>query len=146
MAGKNYKQGLYKPRHPEKYIGDVEKIRYMSDYELQTHTFLDNNPNVLAWSSETVVIPYIKPTDGRVHRYFVDYYVKYVTQHGEIKEELIEVKPRSQTMASRSRNQKTRLHETITFEINRAKWDAAMRYAESKGWSFRIITERSIFN
>jgi hypothetical protein len=142
---KNFKQGLYQPRHPEKYIGDPTKIRYMSSYELQTHTFFDNNPNVIAWSSETVVIPYIKPTDGKVHRYMVDYYVKYVNTRGEVVEELIEVKPLQQTKRSRSRKAASKLYEDVTYAVNLAKWDAATRFAASRGWKFRIITERSIF-
>jgi hypothetical protein len=76
MGYANNNQGYFKPRHPEKYVGDVNKIRFMSSWELQADKFLDDNPNVLRWSSEEIVIPYVKPTDGKVHRYYPDYWVE----------------------------------------------------------------------
>ena len=39
-------------------------------------SFLDNNTNVLEWSSEEHIIPYRSPLDGKVHRYFPDFFVK----------------------------------------------------------------------
>lgn len=141
-----YQQGLYTPKNPGKYLGDVTKIRYMSSYELHMHTFLDNNPNVIAWNSEGVIIPYVKPTDGKVHRYLVDYFVQYKNKSGEIICELIEVKPESQTKKSRSRNPKTKLVESLTYAVNLAKWEAATKYAKERGWKFKIITERSLFS
>ena len=78
MAGKRFEQGQYIPRNPHKYVGDIDKIRYMSSYELETHKFFDNNERVLRWSSEEIAIPYLKPTDGRVHKYYPDYWVEYV--------------------------------------------------------------------
>lgn len=139
-----FAQGYYLPKHPEKYIGDVTKIRYMSSWELRTHQFFDNNPNILRWSSETIAIPYIKPTDGRTHKYFPDYYVEYKNQKGELVREILEVKPASQTRKARS-NSKHKLYEDVTYAINMAKWDAAAQYCAKMGIKFRIITEKSIF-
>lgn len=144
MARK-FVQGYYTLLHPEKYLGDPAKIRYMSSWELSVHTFFDNNPNIIKWGSETVVVPYMKPTDNRVHKYYVDYFVEYITKEGEIKSELIEVKPIKDTSISKSRSPKTKLYENVNFAVNTAKWQAAKKYAESKGWQFRIVTERSIF-
>jgi len=45
-----FKQGLYTPRNPQKYLGDPEKIRYMSSWEYETHKFFDNNEKVLQWA------------------------------------------------------------------------------------------------
>ena len=140
----NFKQGYYTPKNPDKYIGDVTKIRYMSSYEYNMHVFLDNNVRVLHWSSEPVGIPYIKPTDGKVHRYFPDYYVEYVNADGEIIQEIIEVKPAQQTRTPRS-NHKHALYERVTFEINKAKWAYCMEWCKRKGFQFRIVTEKSIF-
>lgn len=146
-----YKQGYYTPKNPEKYLGDPAKIRYMSSWELETHKFFDNNPNVLKWASEEIAIPYIKPTDGRVHKYYPDYFIHYRTRDGELKWELIEVKPAQQTRQSRSRNQRTKIYEDITYAVNVCKWQAAQAWCEKqtqltgKPYVFRIITERSIF-
>jgi hypothetical protein len=141
---KAFMQGYYVPKNPDKYVGDLSKIRYMSSYEYETHSFFDNNQRVLKWSSEPFSIPYLKPTDGRLHKYYPDYWVQYVTSDGEIKEELIEVKPRSQTSSPRG-NSKYRAYEQLTFAVNQAKWAAARQLCDQKGWGFRIITEKSIF-
>lgn len=145
-----FQQGYYKPKNPHKYLGDTDKIRYMSSYELETHRFLDNNPNVLLWQSEEIAIPYLKPTDGKVHKYYPDYWVEYVTKHGEIKRMLVEVKPSSQTKAPRA-NRKHALYEQLTYAVNRAKWEAAIKWCEYQSKvdeipvEFRIVTERKIF-
>lgn len=143
-----FKQGWYQLRHPEKYVGDITKIRYMSSWEFKTHEFLDNNPNILRWSSEEIAIPYLKPTDNRVHRYFPDYWVEYRNRHGQMVHEIWEVKPAAQTRkprASKRKTTKTRLYEDLTYAVNTAKWQAAQQFCEKHGVIFRIMTERDIF-
>lgn len=141
---KRFTQGHYTPKNPEKYVGDIAKCVYRSSYELEMHTFLDSNTRVLRWNSECVAIPYIKPTDGKLHRYFPDYWVEYVNKDGEILQEIIEVKPKSQTRAPR-RTGKQSLYERVQFAVNIAKWEACKRWCDQNGMKFRIITERSIF-
>jgi len=143
--GKRFKQGWFTPRHPEKYVGEVTKIRYMSSWELSTDEFFDNNPNVLRWSSEEIAIPYVKPTTGKVHRYFPDYWIEYKDSKGQIIQEIIEVKPLNQTRRSRSRNPKTKLYEEITFAINKAKWVACQQFCDKYGIKFSIWTEKQIY-
>lgn len=143
-TGRRYRQGIFTPKHPEKYRGDSTRIRYMSSWELEMHNFLDNNPNVVEWSSEEIAIPYIKPTDGRIHRYYPDYLVTYKTRTGQLITELIEVKPKSQTKQPR-KTHKHALYEQATYAINIAKWQAATKFANDRGWIFRIVTENSIF-
>lgn len=140
-----FTQGYYTPKHPEKYMGDITKIRYMSSYELSVHQFFDNNPHVVRWGSEIVAIPYLKPTDGRVHKYYPDYYVEFVDKDGNLKKEMIEVKPHSQTRNPRA-NSKHALYEQLTLSINIAKWQACQEWCRQRGISFRIITEKSIFS
>lgn len=146
-----FTQGYYKPLHPEKYRGDPSRIRYMSSWELHLHKFFDNNPNVIAWASEEIAIPYLKPTDKQVHRYFPDYWVRYKNSKGEILEELIEVKPASQTRVSRSKNTQNKLYENVQYAVNIAKWQAATEYCKKismqtgRKLTFRIVTENSIF-
>lgn len=143
-------QGKFTPKNPHKYAGDIDKIRYMSSWELEVHTFLDSNPNILLWSSECVAIKYLKPTDNRVHTYYPDYWVEYVDKTGEIKRKLVEVKPASQTKAPNG-NRKHALYEKLTFAVNTAKWQAAINWCKLKSAQdgitieFEIMTERSIF-
>jgi hypothetical protein len=75
-----YKQGTYRPKNPDKFIGST--ATYRSGLELKFFRFCDYNPNIVKWSSESVVVPYISPIDGKVHRYFVDNYV--VIKEGNI--------------------------------------------------------------
>jgi hypothetical protein len=141
----NYKQGYYTPKHPEKYIGDVNKIIYRSSYELEVNQFFDNNPRVLKWASEEIAIPYFNPVKHKVANYYPDYYVKYVTKDGEVIEEIVEIKPHQQTRRSASRNSRTKLYEDLTYAVNMAKWEAATAWCEKRGFKFRVVTERKIF-
>lgn len=142
--GSRFKQGYFTPKNPHKYIGDVTKIRYMSSYEYEMHQFLDNNPNVLRWGSEIICIPYVKPTDQRVHKYYPDYYVEYRDRQGHVHKEVLEVKPHAQTKRPRA-NSKHALYENLTLAVNVAKWQAAQTWCAERGIAFRIITERNIF-
>ena len=72
---KTYK-GYFNAKYPQKYKGDVQKIIYRSSYELKLMTYLDRNPNVIQWASEEFFVPYKSPIDGKVHRYFPDFWVK----------------------------------------------------------------------
>lgn len=141
-----YKQGLYTPKHPDKYVGDLTHIRFMSSWELELCEFFDNNSNILRWSSESIAIPYIKPTDGKIHRYYPDYWVEYITRSGNVVHEIIECKPREQTRRPRkTRDGKVSLYEAVQYEVNMAKWAAAVDWCKSRGIEFRIVTQRSVF-
>jgi hypothetical protein len=116
----------------------------MSSWELEAHSFFDNNTRVLRWSSEGIAIPYIKPTDGKIHKYYPDYYVEYRDKDGNIKKELMELKPIEQTKSPR-KNHKYYLCEQVTFAVNKAKWAAAEEWCRQHGIMFRIITAKSVF-
>lgn len=140
-----YKQGWYKPKHPEKYVGDVTKIRYMSSWEHKMHQFLDNNPNILQWSSEEIKIPYMHPFKKKVTVYLPDYWVKYKNKKGKIIQEIIEVKPSHQTRPTRRRKPKQRLYEQATYAINIMKWRAAQQFCDKYNIKFRLLTEKELF-
>ena len=144
---RGWRQGLYKIKHPEKYIGDANNVVYRSSWELKMNEFLDNNPNILEWNSEELIIPYVKPTDGRVHRYFPDYWVKYKNRRGEIIQEVLEVKPASQVNKPKrtGKRRKQQLYEEITHAINSAKWKAAVQFCNKYGMKFKLITENELF-
>jgi len=140
---KKWRQGFYEVRNPDKYVGDLKKIIFRSSWELSMNQFLDNNPNILRWSSEEFYIPYIKPTDGKPHRYFPDYWIEYKNRDGEIVQEVLEVKPSNQVYPS----QKKRLtnYDRVTYAINVSKWKAATEFCNKRGVKFRILTEKQIF-
>jgi len=140
---REFSKGYYKPRHPEKYKGNIERIVFRSSWEMDFCKFLDNNQNVLEWASEPFFIPYIKPTDKRVHKYFPDFWVKYLNEEGKIVQEVIEIKPLKQQIAPTftGKNKKQQLYEAITWAINTAKWAAAEIYCNKYGMKFRKLSE-----
>jgi len=143
-----YYQDYFKPVYPEKYIGDVNEIVFMSSYELHAFEFLDSNPNVLRWASEEIAIPYMKILPDKTFRpatYYPDLYVEYRDKNGKINKELIEIKPLKQTKRSRSRNPATKLQEDYDYAVNVLKWDAAKVWCNQHGIKFTIATEKSIF-
>lgn len=75
-------KGRYKPKHPQKYKGDPSNIIYRSSWELKFMKWCDMRPDVLEWQSEEFFIPYKHPIDGKMHRYFPDFYVKVRTKKG----------------------------------------------------------------
>jgi len=72
---KPYK-GKFVPIEPGKYKGNPRNIIYRSMWERQCMVYFDRNENVIEWSSEEVVIPYVSPWDNKIHRYYPDFLVK----------------------------------------------------------------------
>jgi hypothetical protein len=143
---KNYTQGTYNCKNIKKYKGTFP-ILYRSSLELKAFRWMDNNTNVLSWTSETVIIPYKSPADGKLHRYFVDLSCEMKMKDGEIKKLLIEVKPEKQTVLpteSFKKKKKTILYERYNYAINCAKWEAAKQWAKNKGYIFFILTEKHL--
>jgi len=147
MTRSTFKKGRFRPRYPKKYKGDVKNIIFRSSWEQRFCQFLDNNPNILEWASEEFSIPYIKPTDGRVHNYFPDFWIKFQNNKGQIVQEVIEIKPATQTVRPKTVGKKrtTQLYEGVTYAINVAKWKAAAHYCNKYGLKFRILTENQLF-
>jgi len=140
---REYHQGKFTPRHPEKYAGDVKNIVYRSGWELQLMTRLDITPSVVLWNSEGLSIPYISPVDGKRHRYFPDLLIKVKDKDGSHKIYLIEIKPYAQTQLRTPKKQTRKfLNEVVTFATNKAKWHAAEEFCKDQGWTFRVVTEK----
>lgn len=141
-----YSQGIFNPRFPNKYRGSLP-IYYRSNLELCALRMLDNNPNVLTYGSESVVIPYTSPLDGRVHCYFVDLVAALKDKTGIIKKLLIEVKPHkllSSPIFSNRKSPSTLLYENKQYALNMAKFDAAKKWCVKNNYTFLILTEREI--
>ena len=134
--------GKYKPKNPAKYTGDSSKVVYRSLWERHCFKWCDNNPQVLKWSSEEVVIPYLWDVDKRYHRYFVDLKIKFNNNETW----LIEIKPDKQTRQPVYQGRKTKryISESMDYVKNQNKWKAAERFAKERGWKFVVWTENTL--
>lgn len=81
----------------------------------------------------------------RMANYIPDAYVEFINRHGDLKKELLEIKPKKQTTRSRSRNVQQKMYDNYVFAVNIAKWEAAERWCQARDIKFRVITEVSIF-
>jgi hypothetical protein len=132
--------GRYSVKNPSKYEGDPTKVVYRSLWERHAFKWCDDNPNIVKWSSEEVVIPYLYEVDRKYHRYFMDLKVK--TKQG--KTFLVEIKPDGQTRPPKGARRTQRyLNESLTYIKNVNKWEAAEEYAKDRGWEFVIWTEKN---
>ena len=166
-ANSQYRQGYFKPTNPEKYIGDTTQIIFRSEWERKFCVWCDIHPNISKWSSEPIGIPYLNPCAKLVngsyqsaqHNYYVDFYIT-VMKDGVFQSWLIEIKPGMQVPTSdqlfrltkmitegNKTDKKIRRYNTElkTLLINRAKFLAAKRFAESRGCKFAICDEHFLF-
>lgn len=140
-------KGVFRARNPHKYKGDPTKIIYRSRWELMVMQKLDGHPDVVEWSSEEIIVRYRSPVDGKVHRYFPDFWVKKKDKNGNYTCDIIEVKPFNQTRpptVMEGKPTRRYLNEVMTWGINSSKWHAARDYCKDKGWNFVIITEKEL--
>lgn len=141
----NTYRGKYTPQNPQKYRGDIHNIFYRSSWEFYFMRWCDLRSSVLEWGSEEVIVPYINPFDHEQHRYFVDFYVKVKTSTGT-KKYWVEVKPFRFTQEPTPQKRKTKqfINEVIQWGVNKAKWDAASKYAARCGVEFLLLTENEL--
>jgi hypothetical protein len=139
-------KGKFRPKHPKKYRGDPTKIIYRSLWERNCMRYFDDNPNVLKWSSEEVIVPYKSPLDGRYHRYFPDFLIRIKNKQGQLETIMIEVKPYKETKEPKPQKRLTKnyLVEVKTWSINKRKWEAAIEFCKDRRWKFMIITEKEL--
>jgi hypothetical protein len=136
-------KGKYKPSYPEKYKGNPTNVIYRSLWERKFMKYCDLNENILEWGSEEIALPYRSPLDGKIHRYFPDFYIKVKESNGQIKKYLIEIKPKKQTVEPKVRQRKTKgyIFEVTEWVRNQAKWKAAKDFCEDRLWEFKVLTE-----
>ena len=137
-------KGKYIPINPKKYVGNPSQIIYRSLWERKLMVYCDRNDNIIEWGSEEVIVPYRSPWDGKMHRYFPDFYMKVKQTNGTYKKFIIEVKPKAQCKEpNKTPKRKTRkwYKEVQTWGINQAKWKSATDYCENRGMEFKILTE-----
>jgi len=140
--------GKFNPKNIEKYRGDPTQIYYRSRWELKFLSMLDNNQDVIQYSSEEFCIPYINPFDNKYHRYFPDFWIK--NKNGD--NMVIEIKPWKQTIEPKKPNikrlseSKVYVNNMTRYIINKKKWEAAQLYCKKRGdkWKFIILTENEL--
>lgn len=146
-------KGRFKPTNPEKYKGDPTNIVYRSMWEFKFFRFVDLHPDVIWWQSEEISIPYLSPIDNKMHRYFPDVILKKRVGPDKYETVMIEIKPQKQTVPpdlSKRNNTPTGrisrryLNEVKTYGVNDAKWTAARKYCNERGWKFEIMTEKHL--
>jgi len=135
-----YKQSIYKPLNPKKYIGSGT-IRMRSSWETAAAHFFDHNDNIIEWASESIRIPYKHPLTGKMSTYVPDFIIRYRDRRNKIITELIEVKPHDQSILKEGMS----ANQRATVAVNFAKWEAARFWCKKQGIAFRILTEKHLF-
>lgn len=156
------KTGWYRIRFPEKYMKPADDfmksyrlddkgnimVEYKSNLERKAIVAMDYSNGVTKWGIEPFAINYVKPTDGKSHRYYID---MIVFMNGT--KYLVEIKPLKQVKKPRKPNSKTQtqkqidryMNECMTYSINTAKWEAAKTFASKQlKCEFIILTEEDI--
>jgi len=133
--------GIYDITNLNKYVGK-KRPRYRSGWELSFMRFCDNNDAILQWASESVSIPYRHPITGKMTNYVPDFLITYRTRDNTVKAELIEIKPKGQSIIE----SKMKSRDRAVVAVNYAKWDAATKWARRNGLIFRVITEDDMFH
>ena len=141
-------KGKYRIKNLQKYVGDPTNVTYRSLWERKFMKYCEENPNIIQWSSEEIMIPYRSPIDKKIHRYFPDFWIKIQGNDKKIECVIIEIKPKIQTVPplKKSKTTKKFISEVYTYGVNEAKWTAAKEYCADRNWKFEIITEDHLFN
>jgi|FLOH01.1.fsa_nt_gi hypothetical protein len=151
----NNKEGWYTLQNPEKFLKPIDehmqshnngKVNYKSGLELKGIRYCDWNKHIIKWSLEPFNIKYVKPTDGKIHRYYIDLFIEFST--GD--KFLVEIKSSGETKPPKKPQKKTQKSlinyqkALQTYAINQAKWKAAKLFAEKNNLKFIILTENEL--
>lgn len=137
-----FAQGKFNLKNPDKYIGNRTPT-YRSGWEFTFMKFCDEHPSVAKWASESIKIPYRNPLSGKQTIYVPDFFIVYNDRKGKQRVEVIEVKPKNQTLKEKVGRSKTNQAHWV---VNQAKWEAARAFCKQNGLYFRIVTEDDIFH
>ena len=137
----NFEQGKYTVINPKKYVGKGEP-RYRSGWEFAFFQFCDNNDNVLEWASEAIVIKYRHPFTGKITNYVPDVFMRYRTKNNKVCTELIEIKPKKQSVIEGRMSEK----QKAVVAVNYAKWEAAKAWCKLACLVVRVLTEEQMFH
>lgn len=136
-----FASGKYAILYPEKYVGKKSPT-YRSSWEWHFMKMCDTNPAIQKWASEAISIPYRCPITGKQTIYVPDFFIQYVDKTSKMHVELIEIKPRNQTVFEKVGKNK---NNQIEYTRNVAKWRAAQAWCKAQGITFRVVNEQDIF-
>lgn len=155
----NFSQGKYYVKNKAKCLNKSGIIEYKSSYEAKFCHELDvKRKNVVSWSYETLTVTYKSPIDKKLHRYYIDFIFDVRQHDGSIQKFLVEIKPSHEKeeielfeskgiTPKKHGNMKAEswLFKQRAFLVNVEKWRSAKRYAEAKGYTFLVVTEKDLF-
>ena len=133
-------QSEFKPKNPQK-CRNTGIIHSRSSWEAHFMRFLDTTPSIIQWGSEVIRIPYFNPIKQCQCLYVPDFIIRYIDASGNQKIELIEIKPAKEAIQERTRNR----YDKLTWAVNQAKWESAIKYCMNAGIKFRVVTELELF-
>lgn len=151
---KNAKRGFYKLLNPQKFLLPIDNhmksfnestgsVEFKSSLELAAIRYCDYNKHITKYSLEPFAIKYVKPTDGKPHRYYVDLFLEF--SNGE--KFIVEIKSKGETIPPKKPSKKTGKaianyqRALQTYHVNQAKWSAAETWAKQNNMRFLILTE-----
>lgn len=134
-----YNQGYINPNSCKKLFPGLnnEPIIYRSSYEKKFIYWLENNKTIKYWGSECFFINYTSIIDGKIHRYFPDYFIEFIDGTKMV----VEIKPYNQTHKPINENN---IWANKEYMKNISKWKAAKEYCDARGYKFKILTENTI--
>ena len=159
------KQGYYRVKNRDKYVGDPNLVVYRSSWEFAFAKWADASPSILRWSSEPIKIPYYdrvskleeckklgldpnNPVNWVVKNYNTDFWVEIDKGGSKPEKWFIEVKPKSKLNRPSPPPQNSTLKEQRRFNvlakeyiINEAKFAALNEWARRNNSKFYIFTE-----
>jgi hypothetical protein len=162
------KQGYYRAKNKEKYIGDPDLIIYRSSWEYGFCKWCDMSPSVKRWSSEPVTIPYydrvsrleecaklgLDPNNKEnweVKNYNTDFWFELDKGEGETEKIFVEIKPSYKLKKPIPPPREAPLAEQRKFNnaakeylINEAKFAAMKAWAEQNNSKFYVFTEDTL--
>lgn len=145
-----YHQGQYLITKPEKYVGDPNNVVFRSGWERILMKRCEVDPNILKWASEETIVPYFSKVHRKWRRYFVDFILLVRRDDGTTEKLLVEVKPNSKAHPPVKPKRMTKkakgrlMTETIEYQVNQDKWNAAREYARRNGMRFVVMDEYAL--
>lgn len=159
MSYKSAKKGWYTVINPEKVIKPADnymksciieentiKLNYKSSLELKCLRYCDMNIHIKRFGLEPFAVKYLSPKDGKIHRYFIDFFIEF--SNGQ--KFLVEVKSSGETREPKIPGKKTEKailnyqKALQTFAVNTSKWSSARAFCKEKGLTFIILTENEL--
>lgn len=144
ISNKKYRQGYFTNfKNPMKCENVIHKkaVIFRSSWEELFMRWLDETDAVISWSSELVKIVYPNPLTSRFSFYYPDFTMIYLSKDGQLHKEMIEIKGRHEAVLKETHNARDRL----LYIQNLTKWEAAIKFCQKRGWTFRVLTEKDLF-